>query len=119
MTFKQVSKLSDIPAGTMKHIDIDGLEVLLANIGDEIYAIENRCGHMGARLSKGTLTDNLVECSLHHAQFDVRTGKLVREPKTGKLVSMKPTGNLSSMIKTYDRKTYNVKVGDGIIKINV
>ena len=119
MVFKEISKLGDIPAGTMKHIDIDGFEVLLANIGDEIYAIENRCGHMGARLSQGTITDNVVECPLHHAQFDVRTGKLVREPTIGKLVSKTPMGSLMSVIKIYDRKSYDVKVEGEFIKINI
>jgi nitrite reductase/ring-hydroxylating ferredoxin subunit len=78
MVFKEVTRLTDIPEGTMKQIDIEKTEILLVNSKGKIYAISYRCGHMGAPLSNGTLEGKIIECSLHSAQFDITTGKNIR-----------------------------------------
>ena len=123
MPFNEVAKLSDVPAGTMKHVDINNHEILLANVVGKIYAIDDRCGHMSAPLSMGTLKGNIVECALHHSQFDVTNGEKIREPQmgglSGKIVSVSPMGKIMAMVKTYDRKSYTVKVEDGIIMVDV
>ena len=107
----------------MKQIEIDGLEILLANVNGELYAIDDRCGHMNASLSMGTLKGNIVECLLHHAQFDVTTGNKVQEPQMGglseKVYSLSPMGKLMASIKTYDRKSYEVLVEKNVITIDI
>ncbi len=65
----------------MKHVEIDGKEIMIANVEGKFYAIGDRCGHMSARLSMGTLTNTVVTCPLHFSRFDVTTGKLVSGPK--------------------------------------
>jgi nitrite reductase/ring-hydroxylating ferredoxin subunit len=40
----------------------------------EVFALDNRCPHMGFPLSKGTLKDGILTCHWHHAQFDLRSG---------------------------------------------
>jgi nitrite reductase/ring-hydroxylating ferredoxin subunit len=70
MVFKEVANVNDIPVAQMKHKEINGLEILLANANGNIFAIDNRCGHMDASLSMGTLDGYIVECPLHHAKFD-------------------------------------------------
>jgi 3-phenylpropionate/trans-cinnamate dioxygenase ferredoxin component len=42
--------------------------------------VRDTCGHAGAPLSTGTLLGYVVECPLHFACFDVRTGKLLSGP---------------------------------------
>ena len=101
--FKEIARLVDILEGTMKQIDFGKSEILLVNFGGIIYAISNRCGHMDAPLSNGTLEGKIIECSLHSAQFDVITGKNIRPSDMGE-----PTFNL---------KIYEVKVETGIIKL--
>lgn len=49
-------------------------------VGDELYAIEDTCPHAYARLSEGFVQDGKVECPLHAAVFDVRTGELLEGP---------------------------------------
>ena len=78
--FVEVAKVADIPAGSMKCVAIDRNRVLLAHVDGEFYAISDVCGHRNAPLSRGRLDDHVVECPLHFAQFDVRTGKLVDGP---------------------------------------
>lgn len=123
MAFKETYKLNDVPKGTMKHVEIENHEILIANIEGKIYAIDDRCGHMSTPLSMGTLKGNIVECALHHAQFDVTTGQKVREPQmgglSGRVISVSPMGKLMAMVKTYDRKSYTVRVEDGVIQIDI
>ena len=75
-----VAGVSDLAAGTMKWVAVDRERVLLANVDGTFYAIQDRCGHRQAVLSRGTLRGHVVECPLHFAEFDVRTGKLVSGP---------------------------------------
>ena len=72
--FVKVAKAADIGAGTMKGFTINGVKVLIANVGGKYYALEDKCSHMGAKLSAGMLLGDIVMCMAHSAQFDVTTG---------------------------------------------
>ena len=78
--FIPVASAADIPPGSMKCVAIDGERVLLANVDGSFHAISDICGHRNAPLSRGRLAGHIVECPLHFAQFDVRTGKLTDGP---------------------------------------
>jgi nitrite reductase/ring-hydroxylating ferredoxin subunit len=39
-----------------------------------LYAVDNRCPHMGFPLSRGTVRDGLLTCHWHHARFDLAGG---------------------------------------------
>jgi nitrite reductase/ring-hydroxylating ferredoxin subunit len=47
--FLEVAKVKEIPDGKMKHVEVDGKEVLIANVGGKFSAISDRCGHTNAR----------------------------------------------------------------------
>jgi nitrite reductase/ring-hydroxylating ferredoxin subunit len=64
----------------MTWVAVDGERVLLANVHGTFYAIEDSCGHQRAALSKGRLEGYVVECPLHFARYDVRTGALLSGP---------------------------------------
>ena len=78
--FVPVTTASELPPGEMKVVVIDRERVLVANVGGVFYAVRDTCGHAGAPLSTGTLLGYVVECPLHFACFDVRTGKLLSGP---------------------------------------
>ena len=54
--------------------------VLLARIGDEIFAIGSKCTHYGGPLGKGVISGETVRCPWHHACFSLRTGEAIRAP---------------------------------------
>jgi 3-phenylpropionate/trans-cinnamate dioxygenase ferredoxin subunit len=81
----QVATKGQIPPGTMKAFPVEGAEVLVANCDGMFYAVSNTCTHMGGPLSKGKLNGFVVECPLHGANFDVRTGANTAPPKVGSL----------------------------------
>ncbi|HTV88505.1 MAG TPA: non-heme iron oxygenase ferredoxin subunit [Stellaceae bacterium] len=78
--FVAVAQIDDIPDGAMKCVAINRERVLLARVGGEFYALRDTCGHRNAPLSRGRLSGYGVECPLHFARFDVRTGKLIDGP---------------------------------------
>ena len=78
--FVAVSKTSDLAPGEMKFVAVDRERVVLANVGGAFYALRDVCGHRSAPLSRGKLTGCVIECPLHFAQFDVRTGELIDGP---------------------------------------
>lgn len=47
--------------------------VIFYHEGD-IYALDNRCPHMGFPLSRGSTKDGILTCDWHHARFDIKTG---------------------------------------------
>jgi nitrite reductase/ring-hydroxylating ferredoxin subunit len=78
--FVPVAKTSELESGQMKWVAIDGERLVLANVEGAFYALSDVCGHRNAPLSRGKLQGYLIECPLHYAQFDVRTGALVNGP---------------------------------------
>ena len=41
---------------------------------DQIYAVDNRCPHMGFPMDQGSLRNGILTCHWHHARFDLQTG---------------------------------------------
>jgi len=77
VTFAKVAKTLDVPVGKMKHVEVDGIEILIANVEGKFYAVGDRCPHLNARVSEGTLNKTIVTCPRHLSTFDVTTGKVI------------------------------------------
>ena len=55
-------------------------DVCVARIGDEVFAVADICSHAEASLSEGDIKDYKIECWLHGAEFDLRTGEALTPP---------------------------------------
>ena len=75
-------KFNDLTSGRPVQVDVDGKAVCVARIGDEVFAVSNICTHSYAELSDGEIKDYSIECWLHGADFDLRTGEAVTLPAT-------------------------------------
>lgn len=129
--FVDVANVNDVPAGKMKHIEVGEKEILLANPEGRVYALCDRCSHMNAPLSMGTLNGKVVTCAAHGARFDVTTGKKVAEPMAldpSKFPEPIPeslqkmfarSGEIMSKIKTYNQPTYETKVEGNRVKVKI
>lgn len=73
-------KTSDVPPGKMAKVTAGGKDVLVANIDGTICATDDTCTHSGASLSEGKLDGCNVICGWHGAEFDCKTGELVKFP---------------------------------------
>ena len=108
----EISKTVEMEDQTMKAVSVGGREIVLARVADTYYAAENRCPHMGGRLSKGTLAGTIITCPLHGSQFDLTSGEVIRW--------LKGSGLLSKIGKTLKSTrpltTYQIKVeGDRVL----
>jgi nitrite reductase (NADH) small subunit len=83
MAFVRAARTDEIPAGTIREFQVDGLTVAIANIGNKFYAINNTCLHRGGPLGQGQLQGVAVTCPWHGWQYDVTTGKLTMNPTIG------------------------------------
>jgi 3-phenylpropionate/trans-cinnamate dioxygenase ferredoxin subunit len=66
--------------GTARRFDVDGHRIALVRIGEDFYALGDRCSHADYSLSEGDVyPDELeIECPKHGSTFSVKTG----EPQT-------------------------------------
>jgi 3-phenylpropionate/trans-cinnamate dioxygenase ferredoxin component len=85
--FVPVTTASALSPGAMRVVVIDRERVVVANVEGVFYALQDICGHRGAPLSRGRLAGHTIECPLHYACFDVRTGKLLDGPASADVVT--------------------------------
>jgi 3-phenylpropionate/trans-cinnamate dioxygenase ferredoxin subunit len=76
-------------------VEVEGVQVCVAKVGDEVFAVADTCTHSEASLSEGEITGGKIECWLHGAEFDLRTGQALTPPATEalKTFNVKRTGN--------------------------
>ena len=55
-------------------------DVVLARVGNELFAIRAQCSHYRGPLVKGLIVGDTVRCPWHHACFSLRTGEALRAP---------------------------------------
>lgn len=73
--FVKVASTEDVPNGSMKTVDLDGQQVVLANLDGKYYAIGAICKHEEWDLSEGTIEGEKITCAGHGAEWDLKTGK--------------------------------------------
>ena len=80
MAFVKAAKVSDIPPGRIRVVELEEEDVALCNVDGEIYAVANVCTHDGGPLGDGYLLGDEIECPRHGARFNVRTGEVKSLP---------------------------------------
>jgi len=56
-------------------LKIDGVDVAVCRHDGAYHAFQNVCTHQYALLSDGFVEDGCIECPLHQARFDIKTGQ--------------------------------------------
>ena len=79
----------------------DGELVCLARVDGCIYAFTDNCTHISGPLNEGELEGHVLTCPWHGAQFDVRTGQVLRGPARQEIL------------------TYPVKIEDNAVLISL
>ena len=77
--------LSQLQQGKPVKVEKDGKTICVARVGDEVFAVDDTCSHSDASLSEGDVTDFKIECWLHGAEFDLRTGEALTPPAVAPL----------------------------------
>jgi 3-phenylpropionate/trans-cinnamate dioxygenase ferredoxin subunit len=100
----RVCALDELDDGEARRVElVDGVVVALVRIGDEVYAIGDRCSHADVSLSGGIVDERActLECPKHGSEFDLRTGV----PQS--LPALRPV------------PTYEVRVTDGQVVVAI
>ena len=69
-----VGPLTDLEGGAPRVVSAGGRTIVVFVVDGEVYALDNRCPHMGFPLSQGTIRDGILTCHWHHARFDLAGG---------------------------------------------
>jgi 3-phenylpropionate/trans-cinnamate dioxygenase ferredoxin component len=72
--------LSSLLEGKPVKVEKNGRTICVARVGNEVFAVDDTCSHSDASLSEGDVTDFKIECWLHGAEFDLRTGEALTPP---------------------------------------
>ena len=106
--FKEVASLKDLKKEVKKRIVIDDQAVLLTYFNKKVYAIADKCPHLGASLVHGSFEEGIVTCPKHGAQIAVQTGEILEKAKI-----------LFLKMPTKKAKIYEVKVEDDVIFVKL
>jgi len=72
--FVSVARFEDLKGKGCITVHPNGKTLALFLYGDRVYALDNRCPHMGFPLDKGSVEDGILSCHWHHARFDLASG---------------------------------------------
>jgi len=100
VTWTPVCAVADLPSGEATTLDIDP-PIAVVNADGSFYAIDDTCTHETYSLAEGYIEGTQVECALHFARFDLRTGDALCLPAR------------------LGVRTYPVKTEDGHIFVDV
>lgn len=70
----RAATLEELESLGRKVIHLNGNTVVLFTYEGQVYAVDNRCPHMGFPLHRGSVRDGILTCHWHHARFDLATG---------------------------------------------
>ena len=69
-----VGSLAEVQARSPLVVSDGPVPIVLFHHEGKIYAVDNRCPHMGFPLNRGTVEDGILTCHWHHARFDLASG---------------------------------------------
>lgn len=85
MNWIRIASAQDLQDDEVMAVTVSGARIALYRSEGEFFATDNRCTHAEAQMSDGFLEDGCIECPLHQARFDIRTGKALCAPATADL----------------------------------
>lgn len=76
----RVADVAQFRRGRGRQVDVDGLKIAVFRDGERWFAVDDKCPHMGASLSDGTLFGDQLQCVWHEWRYDTHTGKCPVRP---------------------------------------
>lgn len=82
MNWIRIASVDQLEDDESLAIEVEGRQLALHKTDGELFVSDNICTHQYALLSDGFLEDGCIECPLHQAKFDLRTGRAMCAPAT-------------------------------------
>ncbi len=80
--FERALPESELTQGQPKKVTVDGTDIFLLKQGSQIFALANKCSHMGGPLNEGEIKDSSIICPWHGSRFCLKTGAVLDGPAT-------------------------------------
>jgi 3-phenylpropionate/trans-cinnamate dioxygenase ferredoxin subunit len=80
MAWRVAAKESDVRENDVIGVVVEGQHIALYRLDGEVFATSDVCTHQFALLSDGFVDGGCIECPLHAAQFDIKTGEVICGP---------------------------------------
>ncbi len=100
-SFVAVCTVDDVKEFSTIVAEVGEESILLTKIGENVYAFENRCSHEEVAFGEREIINGEIQCPMHGARFDVKTGKPRQIPAV------------------VDIKTYDVKIANNDVLVAV
>ncbi|CBL44828.1 dioxygenase ferredoxin reductase component [gamma proteobacterium HdN1] len=115
MGLHTVTTTDQIGVGQMKAFTVEEEKILLYHLSDGFFATQSSCTHMFANLAKGKLLEDCkVQCPLHRARFNIRTGEVID------WANFPPGIQLLNVVRgEKPLKTYKVVVEGNDVKVEI
>jgi nitrite reductase/ring-hydroxylating ferredoxin subunit/uncharacterized membrane protein len=78
--FTAVMSESDLPDGHPRRADLNGIPIVLIKGAGNVFALAEKCAHLGGPLSEGKYENGVIQCPWHGSQFSVSNGRVVHGP---------------------------------------
>jgi nitrite reductase/ring-hydroxylating ferredoxin subunit len=72
--YVRVASLEEVEEAGVRVVHAEGQTIALFSHEGRIFAVDNRCPHMGFPLHQGSVCDGILTCHWHHARFDLASG---------------------------------------------
>jgi len=76
----KAARVEELPPGSRRVVDVDGVAVAVFNVGGDYCAIEDICSHDGGELASGEQQGEEIVCPRHGARFNLRSGAVTAPP---------------------------------------
>jgi nitrite reductase/ring-hydroxylating ferredoxin subunit/uncharacterized membrane protein len=78
--YTAVLPLAELPDGQPRRVEADGVPVVLVRRGERVFALAERCAHLGGPLAEGKLEGDSIRCPWHGSRFDLASGGVLEGP---------------------------------------
>ena len=70
----RVGSIDELKTGGCRVVTGGGHAIAVFHHDGRVYAVDNRCPHMGFPLDRGSVKDGILTCHWHNARFDLASG---------------------------------------------
>ncbi len=101
--WQPVIEFDEIIEGGINKASVAGVKLILLQLDGELFAYEDACPHERHPLSLGELEGDILTCSKHLWEFEIRTGKHISRINRPKC----------------DLRSFGVRVVDGMVEVEL
>lgn len=134
MATHAVARVSELPPGGRKVVEVEGRSIGVFNVGGRYHALRNVCPHQGAPLCRGSIggtalasapgeyvwarEGEILRCPWHGWEFDLTTGRSIFNPHKTRVATYEVSLD-GQAPEEESVETYQVSEEDGLVLLHI